>query len=340
MMALIIVESGGKPNPEKLSPWPSSDRYWGLMQVDFRNLGTKPGKEGVGDGGASYIAMSTQDRIRNNIEVGVGMYVAKLRACWNTQNPVLGLSAYNAGEGTVRGTKSTGGRSVADPGLNEADHNDWTFEQIVRNLKRNATLVFSEKKAEEVANYYPRVHAVYKNLLGKKADLVQNLSAGAGSVPGTGVKLMFPFASADTKKHKMYFTSAFGWRNIGSGNEYHYGIDIATPSGVPVIAAADGTVKHAGGWSTGGTTVILNHAESLQTQYMHLSGIANGVSPGKSVKAGQVIGYVGSTGRSSGPHLHFQLQKGNSSKNAIDPVSVFGFLKDQRSTSKPIIFNN
>lgn len=98
----------------------------------------------------------------------------------------------------------------------------------------------------------------------------------------------------------------------------HHGVDYAAPIGTPVQSIGDGTVI-AKGWDTkgGGNYVKIKHNSTYTTTYMHLKGFAKGVSQGAKVKQGQTIGYVGSTGASTGPHLDFRLQKNGT---YIDPL--------------------
>ncbi len=100
----------------------------------------------------------------------------------------------------------------------------------------------------------------------------------------------------------------------------HLGVDYAAPAGTPVVAIADGVVTKRG-WDSGGggNTLKLKHANNLQSAYLHLKGFAKGISVGSHVSQGQVIGYVGSTGLSTGPHLDFRLYKGGT---AIDPLKA------------------
>jgi hypothetical protein len=104
--------------------------------------------------------------------------------------------------------------------------------------------------------------------------------------------------------------SPFGLRQLpweGSGR-LHEGVDISADSGVPVVVAADGVVTEAGEKGGYGRYVAVRHAEGLTTYYAHLGGIGTGVKAGLAVKAGQAIGRVGSTGVSTGPHLHFEIR--------------------------------
>lgn len=121
-------------------------------------------------------------------------------------------------------------------------------------------------------------------------------------------------------------SSSFGWRNVSvNGNRYHFGVDWAAPTGTPVRAARDGKVSRAGWWSTYGYAVALDHGDGSETRYAHLSAIA--VQSGAVVRQGDVIGLVGSTGASTGPHLHFELRFG---ERAVDPL---GYLEGTLETA-------
>jgi murein DD-endopeptidase MepM/ murein hydrolase activator NlpD len=105
-------------------------------------------------------------------------------------------------------------------------------------------------------------------------------------------------------------TSLFGWRNhpIFEDLRFHAGTDIGAPEGTPVLATRDGKVRLADYLGGYGFTVILRHEDdTLETRYAHLSQIL--VRPGETVKQGEVVGLVGSTGNSTGPHLHFELRE-------------------------------
>lgn len=114
-------------------------------------------------------------------------------------------------------------------------------------------------------------------------------------------------------------TSGFGRRfhPILKTSRAHLGVDYSASIGTPIRAVGDGTVMMAG-WSGGGGKVIkLRHNSSYQTAYKHLSGFAKGVHSGARVKQGQVIGYTGNTGLSTGPHLHFEFWSGG---RYVDPL--------------------
>ena len=99
----------------------------------------------------------------------------------------------------------------------------------------------------------------------------------------------------------------------------HHGIDYAAPSGTPVRAVADGTITKKSYDKAAGNMLKIKHPGNLTSGYLHLRGFAKGIKVGARVEQGQIIGYVGSTGRSTGPHLDFRLWKGST---AINPLNV------------------
>ena len=104
-------------------------------------------------------------------------------------------------------------------------------------------------------------------------------------------------------------SSKFGMRKhpIDGYNKMHKGTDFAAPMGTPIMASGDGVVLKAAWCGGGGNCVKIKHNSSYSTVYAHMSKFANGVKKGKRVKQGQIIGYVGSTGKSTGPHLHYEV---------------------------------
>jgi len=113
-------------------------------------------------------------------------------------------------------------------------------------------------------------------------------------------------------------SSRFGWRTIFGRREHHYGVDIRLPSGSRIIAAADGYVRFAGFNSGFGNYIIIDHCSVYSTLYAHNS--LNRVRTGQRVTRGQHIADVGSTGRSTGPHLHFEIRR---SGVRVDPMQYF-----------------
>ena len=104
-------------------------------------------------------------------------------------------------------------------------------------------------------------------------------------------------------------SSPFGMRKhpIDGFNKMHRGTDFAAPTGTPIMASGTGTIKKAGWCGGGGNCVVIRHNSTYETVYAHMSKFARGIKKGIKVKQGQTIGYVGSTGKSTGPHLHYEV---------------------------------
>lgn len=116
-------------------------------------------------------------------------------------------------------------------------------------------------------------------------------------------------------------SSRYGYRThpIFKSRRLHSGVDLAAPRGTPIYAGGDGQVDIAG-WTGGyGRYVAIDHVNGFRTTYAHMSRIADGLSPGDRVKQGQLIGYVGSTGNSTGNHLHYEILING---RTVDPLSV------------------
>ena len=146
----------------------------------------------------------------------------------------------------------------------------------------------------------------------KKLD---NLASSAIAVP------------SDKPVKTAAFTSGYGVRSdpFGRGAAMHGGIDLAGPSGTPIYATADGTVGRAG-WNSGGygNLVEVNHGRGIETRYGHLSQIL--VSPGQQVRRGQLIARMGSTGRSTGSHLHYEVRIEGRAVNPIPFMKSTDYL--------------
>ena len=115
-------------------------------------------------------------------------------------------------------------------------------------------------------------------------------------------------------------TSAFGWREhpISGEESFHTGVDLAEEYGTPIGALWAGTVAFAGYYGGYGNVVFIEHADSTVTVYGHCAELA--VTGGQRVAAGDLIGYIGSTGNSTGPHLHLELWKNG---QYVDPLSIW-----------------
>lgn len=126
----------------------------------------------------------------------------------------------------------------------------------------------------------------------------------------TAIPSLNPLASAA-------LTSGFGMRThpVLGGRRGHKGIDLASPIGTPIRATADGVISRADWFSSYGLFVSIEHGGDIQTRYGHMSRL--NVAAGQAVKKGDIIGYVGTTGRSTGPHLHYEVRISGA---AVNPV--------------------
>lgn len=119
-------------------------------------------------------------------------------------------------------------------------------------------------------------------------------------------------------------SSAYGERRdpLTGEIDFHAGLDLAAPAGTPVRAAAAGTVSFSGRRGAAGNLVELRHADGTTTRYAHLQSMR--VAVGETVAAGQVLGAVGSTGRSTGPHLHFAVERAG---DPVDPAPLLASVR-------------
>lgn len=139
------------------------------------------------------------------------------------------------------------------------------------------------------------------------------------------------FDAAGNSLRKAFLKAPLNYKRISSHFTYarkhpvykvvrpHTGVDYAAPMGTPVVSIGDGVVIEKGYKGSGGNTVKIRHNATYTTAYLHLSKYASDIAVGKAVQQGQVIGYVGSTGASTGPHLDFRVWKGGT---PIDPLKM------------------
>ena len=126
-----------------------------------------------------------------------------------------------------------------------------------------------------------------------------------------------PVSNSDLKR----LASGFGYRidPVYKTVKFHAGLDFAAPQGTPIYATANGAVKTAGNLGNGyGNHVVLNHGYGYETLYGHMYKVK--VKPGERIKRGEIIGWVGSTGKSTGPHCHYEVHKNG---RHLDPVYFF-----------------
>lgn len=176
---------------------------------------------------------------------------------------------------------------------------------------------------EKVDEYYKQAIAAeneVEELLRKKQDEIdrqQNIGSGTSDGDGSGKSagLIWPLSGGAGR-----LSSGFGPRTspTAGASSYHRGIDLAIASGTPILAAGSGEVVTATYSSSAGNYVMISHGNRLYTVYMHCSRLA--VKVGDSVNKGQVIAYVGSTGISTGAHLHFGVSKNGTYVNPLNYV--------------------
>ena len=127
--------------------------------------------------------------------------------------------------------------------------------------------------------------------------------------------------------------SPYGWRihPITRKRKFHHGVDVAAPVGTELRAPADGVIVHKGSGASGGNTLIIKHADDLFTVYYHLAKPSH-LLKGTRVERGEVIAHSGNTGRSTGPHLHWEVRKSQRWGDTMDPVP---FLQGAPSVTPP-----
>lgn len=217
--------------------------------------------------------------------------------------------------------------TIADDGKEKLsmatfDEAEATIKELKKKESQNSKdLTIIEKYEMELPELYNQEKAVAK--LYEKKVVVITSSSGYPTTPSSGFSTS---RSTITKKVdlgmtfvrpvKGVVTSRFGarWGSV------HTGTDIGVATGTPIYAAASGTVIFSGWKGTLGKFIVVNHGNGIQTYYAHCSALL--VSKGDTVTAGQLIAKVGNTGRSTGPHLHFEIRLNGS---ALNPQKYIGF---------------
>lgn len=246
-------------------------------QEEVHNSEDGQGSDGTLDRYNRDAGTSRTNAVRAELQRGVSQQIAKERAS----------SLENQGESVSQTSRTAVQKSRSEQIAEQRKAIQAEQERLEEEKRR-------KEEEERLANQQ-------KGTLTKSSEPVQGYSAPvySGEVSGAG-----------GAKPMGRYTIAARWGAVGSWSRYHTGIDLSAPIGTPVMAAADGTVQspNAGGWA--GVHVIIKHSGDA-TLYAHLNQAT--VRPGQTVKAGQVIGYVGMTGRTFGPHLHMEYYPSASS---------------------------
>lgn len=185
------------------------------------------------------------------------------------------------------------------------DNTLWPWQQVVKQYgvygKKEVTVEIKRQNGQEISR-----EILQEKILSEPTTEVR--VQGTKQIPqrGTG-QYVWPAVGQ--------ITSGFGWRP----GEFHYGVDIAAPTGTPILAADSGTVVRAEWYAGYGKMIVIDHGGGkVKTVYGHLSVIL--VDVGDTVEKGQLIGKVGNTGRSTGPHLHFEIRIDG---NPVNPLNYY-----------------
>ena len=219
----------------------------------------------------------------------------------------------------------------------------WTVDFFGIQAGDNFTVIYDEKFVDTLSVGVGRIWGARFNHGGKdiyaipfkQDDKIQYWEYDGGSLRKQMLKAPLKFTRVSSK----FSNSRF--HPVLKRYRPHHGVDYAAPKGTPVRAVADGVVTFCGWSGGGGNTLKIKHANNMTTGYLHLSRFAKGITKGKRVSQGDLIGYVGSTGTSTGPHLDYRVWKGGTPINPLKipqnpavPISkesfeAFEFVRDR-----------
>jgi murein DD-endopeptidase MepM/ murein hydrolase activator NlpD len=212
------------------------------------------------------------------------------------------VSSAHMGERTVPLFKQASGEYLGlmpIPANHAPGSSEITFFSSIQQLEQTSPITISDAFfATQNVNLAPRIASLHNTP--EEVELLKGFRQNLTDIRYWQDRFIEPVDGC--------MVSPFGvkrYRNHKPTGDYHGGVDLRGAAGTPVHAAADGTVKFAQLVTVLGNTVGLDHGQGVETIYMHMSKLA--VEPGVQVKQGDVLGYVGTTGRSSGPHLHWTL---------------------------------
>ena len=215
--------------------------------------------------------------------------------------------------GEITNRDNTVYRSIfeADPIADSARFKDMEQKKEVQLVQRMGSTNLVNTIIDQLNNLSLRI-AYQDKSFNELIEMVNNKAKLLAAIPA-----IQPISNKQLSR----IASGFGFRidPIYKTRKSHMGLDFAAPSGTPIYATADGIVKFSGFSTSGyGNHVIINHGFGYETLYGHMVRV--GATQGQQVKRGQVIGYVGSTGKSTGPHLHYEVHK---SGVQLDPINFF-----------------
>ncbi|MGE7914545.1 murein hydrolase activator EnvC family protein [Lysinibacillus xylanilyticus] len=204
-------------------------------------------------------------------------------------------------------------------------------EKVLLEKEYSEALQISEELQQKIIDEQKRLAEIARQQEEKRKAAAAAAAANAAKNNGGGGSSNVVHAPQSNgtwiKPTNGRLTSPYGWRNIGAGPEFHYGVDLANSTGTPIWAAADGVVSYAAPLSSYGNAIIITHSIDGQiyaTVYAHLNSI--NVSVGTEVSQGQQIATMGSTGRSTGPHLHFEVHVGPWQGQSVGSVNPLKYI--------------
>lgn len=204
-------------------------------------------------------------------------------------------------------------RAEADKLLTELIAIGAEYEALLHAAEEQAALIGSELSSTTDALEEAERQQWLATSVPPKPDTSNPGSTSTGSVIVDGLTWVTPC-------NYVLLTSPFGWRThpIYGDWRFHYGVDLAGPTGTPIVATRSGVVTTASYDSSSGYYVTIDHQDGFSSKYLHLTHYI--VSSGEYVSAGQVIGYMGSTGASTGSHLHFSILYNGTHQNPMDYI--------------------
>lgn len=179
------------------------------------------------------------------------------------------------------------------------------YKKIIESeLERESLILGTFKKLDKLKKQMYIQTKSYDEIL----ELAANKTEMMAAIPA-----IQPVANKELKR----LASGYGIRMhpILKVKKMHYGIDFSAPRGTPIYATGDGKITRAQFFSTSGNMVVIDHGYGFETKYMHLDSF--NVKPGQTVKRGDCIGYVGNTGQSTAPHLHYEIHKDGKPRNPV-----------------------
>lgn len=288
--AVAAIETGGVP---------SDGDYAGVMQVE---------RDKIYQDSPNYDSLPELERCMVGFKLGIEGIFQKQSAV-ETTNPALSLSAYNGGEGYQIGTPSGAVRLDQTPsgiqaGLNWDERDSWLYTTMSAAYWDNIQKMPPNWDREEKITYFAKVCFAY-------CKIAESFAVGC-SIEGEfrGTKLNFCFADDTIKNNEIIYTSSFGGRTGKGSVGKHAGVDFACNEGTPVVAICDGIVCSSHGEDVNGygEQVCVQHGMGSDAFYYRVAHLSERkVNEGDTVLQGQVLGYTGNTGGSSGPHLHFEI---------------------------------